>query len=768
MSQEDDQHFEDEVRRIARARWPSAKYSGAVTLAGKERDGRFETEEVVNFVEATTSRAQDKARYDAKKLQKAVADQLKTNPMKAAKGWFITKDEPTADQRKMVQEAGKGQVTAVSFSQFQQSLVDVAGYLEARSNHFFGSVLDPLTRDKTPTVDYVSVGISCRASETPWDIQQIVDGLLCGKRFALLGDYGAGKSMTLRQIYFQLRKRYFRGGSTTFPIYLNLREHSGQKDAVEVLERHARLIGFDSPASLVRAWRAGFVIFLIDGLDEITTLGAQGLWRKLRESRKRSLEAVRQIIRETSADVGLIVAGREHYFDSEGELRSVLGLHADAPILTLNEFTDEQLATYLGRAQVKLQNAFPAWLPTRPLLVGYIASRGLLENLSDSERFPDPVDGWDFLLDQICTREARIEANLDGQTLRRILERLATMARATQTGLGPLSKQQIQQAFVDICGYDPDEQASLLLQRLPGLGVYRIEDESRTFIDGELADICRARDIFDFLGAPHSVLQQGAWLESMRPIDRAVGNAAVRLVGRRMVRDGLSEGHIRAAIKAAQNIDGLNAVNGDLASICIDQCFEIKHPMTVVDISFPETFLEIDDAARDISGLTYRDCYFSSLEIGRGVPIEFLPRFQSCLLTELVGRVSPSDVPEGCFDEDCEIEKFGESADTVSAIRDTPLSIGERVLLTILRKLYLQSLSGRQENALYRGLDHNEKRLVADVLKCLQSHNLTTLYSRGSGNVWLPIRKELHRVRRIIASPSATRDPAMTAAKQIS
>ncbi len=38
---DEDQDFENEVRRVARALWPEARYSGAVTLDGRERDGHL-------------------------------------------------------------------------------------------------------------------------------------------------------------------------------------------------------------------------------------------------------------------------------------------------------------------------------------------------------------------------------------------------------------------------------------------------------------------------------------------------------------------------------------------------------------------------------------------------------------------------------------------------------------------------------------------------------------------------------------------------------
>src|SRR5688572_16451903 len=99
MTFEEDQQFEDEVRRIARAKWPGAAFAGAAIVRGRERDGIFETDEVIHYVEATTSRRADKVSDDTKKLFSLIANQLRTGSMKGAVGWIVTRDEPSADQR---------------------------------------------------------------------------------------------------------------------------------------------------------------------------------------------------------------------------------------------------------------------------------------------------------------------------------------------------------------------------------------------------------------------------------------------------------------------------------------------------------------------------------------------------------------------------------------------------------------------------------------------------------------------------------------------
>ena len=196
MNYAEDIHFEDEVRRIARARWPQAEYGGAANIGGRERDGIFETDDVVHYVEATTSRREEKAKDDTKKIFSLMLAQQKAGSMKGGVGWFVTQTEPTADQREAVRLHGKGQVKAVSFAQFQQAIVDVPQYFSRRTNHLFGSVSDPVTGDILPNADYVPLDLYYLGTGDLIDIGAMASAIAVGESFVLLGDYGAGKSMT--------------------------------------------------------------------------------------------------------------------------------------------------------------------------------------------------------------------------------------------------------------------------------------------------------------------------------------------------------------------------------------------------------------------------------------------------------------------------------------------------------------------------------------------------------------------------------------------
>jgi hypothetical protein len=150
--------FENETRRIARELWPSAQYDGSLIVDGRERDGVFETEECFHLLEATTSRKKGKAQDDIAKMIALASKLQRQTQWKAVKCWFVTKEEPTADQRTVAAQH-KGLVNAISYAQLQAKLIDVKTYLTLRDNYPFGSVRDPESGAINPAVEYISLDL---------------------------------------------------------------------------------------------------------------------------------------------------------------------------------------------------------------------------------------------------------------------------------------------------------------------------------------------------------------------------------------------------------------------------------------------------------------------------------------------------------------------------------------------------------------------------------------------------------------------------------
>lgn len=743
--------FENEVRRIARALWPEAEFSGAGIMESREVDGVFETEDCIHIVEATVSRRMEKAKQDVDKINKLLRKLQGKSGTRAVRGWFITRDEPTADQRRITDKF-KGSINVLSFSQFQARLIDSKSYLSARDVYPFGSVRDPATglHEKDKEIEYVALDLVQTDSKDLVPLKEMTSVIRNGSTVVLLGDYGAGKSMTLREVYRELRKIHLSGRTSTFPIYLNLRDHYGQIDPAEIMTRHAQTIGFTKSTHLVRAWRAGYVHLIIDGFDEISTLAIQGLWRKLKDSRYRAMEAVRRLIREHPSGSGLLLAGRAHFFDNAAERRRALGITSSSVELSLAEFTDEQIHVYLKKAG--LSGTVPSWLPSRPLLLGYLAAKGLLDDISMKNSIDEklgPCEGWNFLLDRIAAREAEIEAGIDGDTVRKILERLATKVRVSQGGIGSLSEDAIMDAFSEVCGYRPDERGMVLLQRLPGLGVDREEEDSRAFVDEDFADACKAGDFVSFVENPFDFPDK-----VLVDVESAIGDLGLGIAALKTRAVGFSEGKINAALLRAGS-DGSNYMVADIVRLLLEMELDVVNEVWIDGIFVPE--IELSEKS-DLSKVRFRDCFFFRIELDGAVDSEKVPRFQECFVEELEGRVSEADLPEGKFDKGCVIDKFVKEAKTTADVLTLDLPMGTRVCLTILKKLYEQSGSGRKENALHRGMDSRARRYVPGVLRLLQSERLA-LPDRSRGTtIWRPDRSQRARVGRMMAAPTTEKD----------
>lgn len=136
--------FEEEVRTVARALWPTARDDGAMNIDGVEHDGVYFTHDVVHCVEATVSRRKDKAEHDGKKLSREVTKRTGSNG-RVARGWFVTLEDPTPEQTKALKAIDR-RIVPISFNRFKARLFDARLYHQRRQCISFGSAINPTDR----------------------------------------------------------------------------------------------------------------------------------------------------------------------------------------------------------------------------------------------------------------------------------------------------------------------------------------------------------------------------------------------------------------------------------------------------------------------------------------------------------------------------------------------------------------------------------------------------------------------------------------------
>ena len=741
--------FEASVYHVAQQLYRHSNCSGSIMLDGRERDNVIDTGTELIVVEATLLRTLAKTRGDLSKSIDLVKI-LKKSGQYAEYNFrimLVTGDEPTADQSEWVRLSKAGcPKEIISFTTLFSRLFNARHYIRIRGDHAFGSVRDPADEKnyKVPQSVYIPTALSTSGTGASINASGLAEKLSAGGRYIVYGDYGSGKSMTLRDIYFRARDKFTEGVLPHCPVYLNLREHIAQTQPDEALYRHADKIGFPEPHSLIAAWRAGFVMLFLDGFDELTPPQFASSVANLRQARRFAVEIVRRFIEQTPASAPVIIAGRENYFDGREEARIALGYGDSAQEYDLAGFTDQDIQRFLKTKDSKI----PSWLPTRPLLLGYLANAGQLRG-QDQLLSLDPAGGWDMLLQRVCEREVNQiwGVGFESGDLRLYIEALASQARKSLDGRG-LEDSGLRGIFRTVFGHDADEPANLLTRRLPGLGAVPGRPGAREFIDADFADAAASGDIIRYVRAPFG---SSTLLEN---VIMPLGD-----LGRNMALSQLqdAEQKVPAALRKSSQSASLAVTTADLLSLLIDLQIDYSGaPLCIQDVHFESIVV---DPEVDFSRITLRCCTISTVELGMNKDRGNAPRFEDCVIDRFEGAVSSQDVPAGVLIGSTSVENYAAYSATNDAVMNTKLPESVKVLLTILRKLFLQRGTGRQYSALRRGLPPQLVRYVDPIIARLKTNGLAADAYLDRRTILIPNRAHSADALAIINGPNTSIHP---------
>lgn len=746
--------FEEAVRHVCRLVWDDHNGGQPELIDGRERDAVFRTRTQIHIVEATTSRNSDKLVEKASKTQRAVRDlQSKTN--KQVLGWLIVREEPTAEHTQALRKY-RDTVTVQGFVSFRSQLFDDTEYIRCRDRHRFGSIQNPVVRDiLVAESDFVPIDFISEDRESVLTFSDVCNDIEAGEsRYIILGEYGSGKSMTLRGLYGHLRDKHKRGEYYRCPLYLNLREHKGQSDPVEALERHARRIGYPYERDLVRAWRGGFCDIILDGFDEIATAGWSGDLKKVRQHRRSAMTLARTIIEETPPDANIIVAGRENYFDNVVELRSSLSARRHK-IMRTSEFNDKQLAEFLKKK--RYDGGVPSWLPARPLLITYLLEENALRGVERLDHIT-AAEGWDGLLNMICEREAQQDERLDQDVARLMLERLASEARRSPDGLGQFDIPTIQTIFHETASFFPDEAAQQFILRLPGLGPSSEEHGARTFVDRTLANCSASGDFVRYVQSPYS-----SELKNIDGVVVPLEDLSIELAAYSLSSSSNEQRLTEIALEKATEQGAGGQIILDIVKLMQFLDIErVSKQIFISDASVGHFHISSDGLSKQ---LKFQDCLFDAVEIEYGVAPDELPAFEGGYVEEVIG-ISGHSVLTSSF-SDIEVGRFVDTTETNASVLRSDVDESVKALVTVLRKLFIQK-GNRKENAFLRGaMSPSVQRLIPDVLAKIKNFDFAVEGVSRGNKTWIANGRMSARAHRIIASPIGTDDPLLEEVRKL-
>jgi hypothetical protein len=716
------QELEDIVRMIA-----SALYSNPAVpkeINGIRCDAVIEKEgDQVILIEVSKENSLDKIRTDLAKFANLRHYYMNKNIY--VKCIFICDSE----LHPSIVETAKGSfVEAMTIHQFAERLFNFNNYLYFRKEKTFGSAVDPLTGNND-NYNYVPVNYF-EEDSGKLTLDDIVKFILAGKYIVLLGEYGSGKSRCLKELFLKLAdefKKYYK-----YPIHINLKDNWGLNSSYEILSRHLNNLGLSQDIdSIIKMKEKKSICYLLDGFDEV---GAQ-TWsdspEKLKEIRRKSLIGIKDIIVNSSG--GAIISGREHYFKSDEELVSCLGLDNKNPLFIrcMPEFSEEEVVVYLGEKVIN--SKLPEWLPKKPLICQILRDIDFTDMASLFSSDLSEFEFFEIFINLICERESRINHALDKDIIKDVLLEASLLVRRKEDRYGPITINELNNIFERVTGNTVADETAIILQRLPGLGRIDGNSHDRQFIDEYILSGLQSISIVNIIINNKTEYVNIKWHNLLS--DTSIRYLAVSLT------DTIKTNAV------AFFLNNINAINknllGDILSslsVINDGAIDLRNKK-IINIQCPV----LDLSTNSLKNFTFEDGYINKLIIDdkRNAGIKIT---RVCI--DIVEGISSEAGCPNWFHDNL-VDRFQE-INTLPQIKKAKLSETQKLFIIITRKLFMQPGAGRMESALFKGYDSSEqKKLVNKIILLLEKNNFLQIAPGREGKLYVPNRKMNARIKSI-------------------
>lgn len=741
-------NLENKIRGIASYRWNCNATSE--TIAGVKCDCILKPhEDEWIIIEITEEFNIYKLRKDIAKLI-TIRSSLFLNGI-FGKCYFVMKDTPTDAMR---ETGNSNKIRVMSAEEFQNEYFEYGNYVYIRKKKQFGSLINVETGEPENNI-YVNVSYLNQKTGQEFNISDIIDLLKKKKKVILKGDFGLGKSRCVKQIFDILTTDLV---SNPYVIAINLREHWGAKRATEVLDRHFIELGLDAKA-FIKTYEQPNTIYLLDGFDEIGTQSWSSDRQKMQHIREISVCAIKDLISKVQG--GVLIAGREYYFNSDKEMLNSLGLSQEQTIILEchHEFTEGQLITFIsqnlpdakGKEELK---SLPLWLPKRPLVIQL-----LLKYASDifsiDNALEDICSFWYAFLSKMCEREAKIYPTLNPEIIKNVLLYLASLTRSSANNMGPISQRDLSDAFETAAGFSPSDESAIMLQRLPSLGRISADSPDRQFLDGFILNGLRAESIIQLSKSWNASTLNSTW---KHPLDKV----GLSILSEYICKD---EKRIDTFIAMARNAS--TAANSVLAADIVSAlCLLDTDYLDFKDIYINDGYFSyLSFEGKEIDRLTISNSCIERIDLTNSKFLE-KTRIRNCIISTVYGVSARESIPDQITE--CTIDNY-ESLATTTRIKKANLSDPQKMLVDMLQKIFFQPGAGRKEAALLRGMGVSaNKQMGEKILGKLMDERLVTRHRGNEGYIYKPVRSKAGRVNHITTELTLSKDPLWKSVSDLS
>jgi len=727
------QSFELRVREIASYLWDSIAQSK--NIAGVDFDCVLETKPGYwVIVEITEEKTLEKVRKDVNRLATARLSLFTENIFSDC--FVVTSYQPT---NSMKTTGDALHVKVLSAEDFEKLYFDFKSYVFARKKLPFGSLL--ITDEEE--VNYVPVEYINENGVDSYSIEDIAKLLKRNKKIVLLGDYGTGKSCCLKQLFDFLTSSDQETDHYTFSI--NMRDHWGAQRAVEILDRHIEDLGIN-PERLKKTFTADNNIYLLDGFDEIGTQAWVADTEKMRSLRARSVVAIKDILAKVKG--GVLLAGREQYFNSNSEMFESFGIDEKKIVIIRckEEFSETEARQYIEENNFLINGeeaTIPEWLPKRPLMMQLALKCTPAIFASDASN-SNECDFWYNFLTMLCDREARINSILVPNVIKKILIYLGRVTRF-KNDVGPITSAELADAFYEVTKERPNDESMVMLQRLPGIGRIGAQSQDRQFIDKYILNGLRAEDIIETIRLCDRKVYDEAWVHPMNFEGCVILSQFIDNKGQ--YKDFMSN-----LIQASRSRN--HVFVADIASSLL---LTSQEDIDFKGATVKETYVsDLCFFGKKIQGIEFSDCVISSIDITNSSFVRDVV-FNRCEVATLSGVPSESGLPKAFVNS--KVHTF-QAIPTVYRIKHAKLTDEQVILVTIIKKTFFQPGSGRKEEALLRGLSGKfDNKTLDRILNKLLDEKILKKHKGNEGWIYSPERKEASRMKEMMSKLTLSDDP---------
>lgn len=733
------QDFEQKIRSIASSRWSCNAVTE--TIAGVKCDCVLKPElDQWIVVEITEECKIDKVRTDIAKLATVRGALFLKNIF--CKCYFVTKGNPTDSMR----AAGIEQnIYVKSAEEFQNEYFEYGSYIYIRKQKQFGSLINIETGEPENNV-YINVSYLNKKTGKELRVNDIIELLKKGKKVVLKGDFGLGKSRCVKQIFDELTADTIQNPYT---IAINLREHWGARRAVEILSRHFAELGLEDK-NFIKNFEQPNAIYLLDGFDEIGTQSWSSDQQKMHHMREVSVCALKDLISKVQG--GVLITGREYYFNSDKEMFSCLGLREEQTVLLEcpHEFTDSELLTFISQnipdtVEKNGLEQLPTWLPKRPLVMQLLLKYAT-DVFSIGYALEDICGFWYAFLTKICEREAKIYPALNPEIIKSVLLHLANHTRVSAGNAGPITQNDLSDAFYASTGFMPNDESSIMLQRLPSLGRISADSPDRQFLDSFILNGLRAENIIQLSKSWDAKVLSADW---KNPLDQTGLSILSEYISKDTKRIDSFLTLARNASMAANKVLAADIVS----ALCL---------LNIDSLDFKDIYISggyfcyLSFESKEIHRLSISNSIIERIDLTNSNLSDSV-KLSNCIISTAYGIASRKSIPTQIVD--CDIEHF-EMLATTTLIKKARLSESQKLFVEMLRKIFFQPGAGRKEAALLRGMGVSaNKQLGEKILSKLLDEKLVTRIKGDEGYIYKPVRSETGRVDKMLTDLTLSKDP---------